>query len=342
MKKVMHSAAWHAANRRKGYEEDARKDQRELARATRSVGGGLLRGVNLGGWLLLERWMCRQVFGELKEEEAPDEFSLCRKLGGDKERVIGEWRRSWITRKDLEEVKAVGFNTIRVPLGYWCVQEEEEEEESRDPFVPCCNIIEEMLDWARDLKLSVLLDLHSAPGFQSGHHATGKKDATWQPSNWNMKATLQVLRHLARRYGQHESVKGICVLNEPSAQISNQQLADFYRSAYTAIRQASSSSSSTTTTTTTSSSSSSSSCPLLLLFPVYQRRLADLIAAGFPSPDMHDIMLDVHVYQCFGKHTWRRRRRGGGTCRTSRSCYVASMNSLSPSGVSNFQRGPRG
>src|SRR5580704_15158218 len=37
-----------------------------------------LRGVNLGGWLVLEKWMVPTVY---RDSDAPDEYGLCLALG---------------------------------------------------------------------------------------------------------------------------------------------------------------------------------------------------------------------------------------------------------------------
>ena len=120
------NAAWHAANALAGNHAQARQDRGRFDRHARALRGGLLRGVNLGGWLLLERWMNAAAFAGTTEAEAPDEYSLCTHLeaaapGRAAER-IGAWRREWMTLADFKAIRALGFNCVRVPFGWWVVE----------------------------------------------------------------------------------------------------------------------------------------------------------------------------------------------------------------------------
>lgn len=56
------NAAWHAANERAKNLPDARKDKCMFRKHARLLHKREEKGVNIGGWLLLERWMCSSVF----------------------------------------------------------------------------------------------------------------------------------------------------------------------------------------------------------------------------------------------------------------------------------------
>ncbi len=59
---------------------------------------GRLRGVNLGGWLVLEKWMKPSLFQGLA---ATDKTSWCAELGPEAgPRLRAHWD-SWITRADF-------------------------------------------------------------------------------------------------------------------------------------------------------------------------------------------------------------------------------------------------
>ena len=149
------NAAWLAANARAGNEADARRDKGRFEQHARALRGGLLRGVNLGGWLLLERWMNTSVFAGFTEAEAPDEVSLCERL---EERSPGEaaaritaWRRAWITKQDFQDIKAVGFNSVRVPFGWWCVEGVEALGLTRGSLVgPAMDLLDQAVAWASE------------------------------------------------------------------------------------------------------------------------------------------------------------------------------------------------
>ena len=93
------NAAWFTANTRAGNLQDAAKDKVGYERQARCIRGDIHRGVSLGGWLLLQRWMCAGAFSGVSERDAHDEFSLCAHLGSElAARRITAWRDSWISR----------------------------------------------------------------------------------------------------------------------------------------------------------------------------------------------------------------------------------------------------
>src|SRR5580658_4230202 len=49
----------------------------------------ILRGVNLGGWLVLEKWMTPDVY---RDTDADDEYGLCLALGGQARSRLDEHR----------------------------------------------------------------------------------------------------------------------------------------------------------------------------------------------------------------------------------------------------------
>ncbi len=75
-----------------------------------------LRGVNLGGWLVLEKWMTPSLFDGLA---ATDETTWCAELGND---ASGRLRAHWntfVTRDDFAWLARVGIDVVRIPLGHW-------------------------------------------------------------------------------------------------------------------------------------------------------------------------------------------------------------------------------
>ena len=76
-----------------------------------------LRGVNLGGWLVLEKWITPSLFTGLK---ATDETTWCAELG--KVEATRRLHRHWntfITREDFAWLKQAGINAVRLPVGHW-------------------------------------------------------------------------------------------------------------------------------------------------------------------------------------------------------------------------------
>jgi len=83
-----------------------------------------LRGVNLGGWLVLEPWITPSLFyqfeGKPPEQTAVDQYTFCRALGpAEANRQLREHWRQWVTEDDLRALVDQGINTVRIPVGDW-------------------------------------------------------------------------------------------------------------------------------------------------------------------------------------------------------------------------------
>ena len=81
-----------------------------------SDSGIKLRGVNLGSWLVLEKWMVPSLFGGL---QATDETTWCAEMGPRAaERLRAHWD-SFITREDFCWIAEHGLDAVRIPVGHW-------------------------------------------------------------------------------------------------------------------------------------------------------------------------------------------------------------------------------
>ncbi len=129
-----------------------------------------LRGVNLGSWLLLEKWMVPSLFEGL---EATDETTWCAELGpAAGERLRQHWD-SFITREDFAWIAGRGLNAVRIPIGHWIFGADYPYHPKygahRYPFVTGgIEVLDRALDWAHEFVLTVIIDLHAAPGCQNG------------------------------------------------------------------------------------------------------------------------------------------------------------------------------
>lgn len=166
-----------------------------------------IRGVNLGNWLVLEKWMKKDMF---RDTEAEDETYLCKNLSAEeKKRRYEEHRRTYITREDFRKIAEAGFNAVRIPVPYFLFEDFE-------PFIHCYEFLDEAFNWAEQYKLKILVDLHTVPGSQNGSDNSGLCGVcTWSTKEEYLNTTLDVLEKIAVRYGTKESLWGIEVLNEP-------------------------------------------------------------------------------------------------------------------------------
>jgi glucan 1,3-beta-glucosidase len=242
-----------------------------------------LRGVNLGGWLVLEKWMTPSLFAGL---EATDETTWCAQLGDAAGRKLRAHWDSFITREDFAWLASIGINAVRIPIGHWILGPPYPYHASygdkQHPFVAGgIEVVDRALDWAGEFGLRVLLDLHAAPGCQNGFDNGGIKDVCeWHARTEYVDFSVELLGRLAARYRSAASLCGIEVLNEPRWDVPTALLCDYYRRAYAAIR---------------------AHCPPERAAVVFHdgfrthREFLDF----FREPELEKVLLDVHRYQCF-------------------------------------------
>lgn len=166
------------------------------------------KGVNLGGWLVLEKWITPSLFANT---ETQDEFSLS--LKGEKyQKAIKHHYETYITEKDVIWLKKQGITHLRVPIGYWLFG-------NYPPFNGALGYLDSLFQWAEKHKMSVLLSIHAAPGSQNGKHHSGKiGDVNWRSQR---KTLLAFTKKVVKRYKARKSLWGVGLLNEPQPHPSN-------------------------------------------------------------------------------------------------------------------------
>ena len=112
----------------------------------------VMPGVNLGGWLVLERWMTPSVFAGT---DATNEYELSQTVDGAAR--IQQHRHTFIKEDDLTWLAQAGIRLLRLPIGYWAL-------EDQPPYLSAKPQIDWLMDAAKRYGLQVLLDLHAAPG----------------------------------------------------------------------------------------------------------------------------------------------------------------------------------
>ena len=131
-----------------------------------------VRGVNLGGWFVLEPWITPSIFEQLDDGDGVvDEWTYCQALGPSKAYSLlsAHWN-SWITEDDFTQIAAAGLNHVRIPIGYWSVIPV-----SGEPFVQgAYDVLGQALDWAESAGLNVMIDLHGGKYIFFHHDTTGE------------------------------------------------------------------------------------------------------------------------------------------------------------------------
>jgi glucan 1,3-beta-glucosidase len=171
------------------------------------AGRSMIRGVNLGNWLVLEKWMSPELFAGTSAE---DETYLCKELS---ETAKGErfkvHRDSYITDRDFAYLARRGINLVRIPVPFFIFGDYE-------PYLGCIEYLDKAFRWAERYKLKILIDLHTVPDSQNGFDNGGICGVCkWHRNPEHVAFALDVLEQLTIRYRNRESLWGIEVLNEP-------------------------------------------------------------------------------------------------------------------------------
>ena len=166
-----------------------------------------IKGVNLGNWLVLEKWMSPALFDQTTAE---DEYYLPTQLSRDSyEARIKVHRSEYISERDFATIARIGLNTVRIPIPYFIYGD-------RPPFIGCIEELDKAFNWAEKYGLKILIDLHTVPMSQNGFDNGGISGVCrWSQLPDEVDFVVDLLEKLAKRYGQREGLWGIEPLNEP-------------------------------------------------------------------------------------------------------------------------------
>ena len=152
-----------------------------------------IKGVDLGNWLVLEKWMNPALFDGTT---ADDEYYLPTQLDpAVYEARIKTHRAEYINERDSATIKSWGLNSVRIPVPYFIFGD-------RAPFIGCIDELDKAFNWAEKYGLTILIDLHTAPMSQSGFDNGGISGVCkWAQLPDEVEFVLSVLERLAKRYG---------------------------------------------------------------------------------------------------------------------------------------------
>jgi endoglucanase len=171
-----------------------------------------LRGINLGNWLVPEGYMFHFDGGPASAREIN---ALISELIGPAEarQFWTQFRENYITREDIEFIKNQGFNSVRVPFNFRLLTPED------SPGVwsgPGFELLDRLIGWCHQVGLWVILDMHCAPGGQTGTNIDDSWGYPWLfESPESQRRTIDVWRKIAERYRDEEVILGYDLLNEP-------------------------------------------------------------------------------------------------------------------------------
>jgi len=198
----------------------------------------LMRGTNLGNWLVPEGYMFK--FKNVNSPKLINE-ALSEIMGP--EDVKAFWKKyqdTYITAADIHFLKASGMNSIRIPFNYRLFTAESYmgENNPNRGF----ELLDRVIGWCKKEGLYVILDMHAAPGGQTGDNID---DGYGYPFLFKSKAsrqlTISIWRRIAAHYANSTTVMGYDLLNEPiathfKADEFNQYLEPLYKEITRSIR----------------------------------------------------------------------------------------------------------
>ena len=187
-----------------------------------------LKGVNLGGWLMMEGYLLASPNRPVHEFKQ----RMLRRYGRDGLREFEElFRFHFIQRADFQRIARWGCNCVRLPFHYRQVEDR--------PFHyggSGLSFLDQAIRWARSFGLWVILDLHAAPGCQNHDwHADSAGQARLWTSRSFQHRTVALWEFLADRYKGEPQVAGYDILNE-AVVADDALLNDLYRRVVRAIR----------------------------------------------------------------------------------------------------------
>jgi glucan 1,3-beta-glucosidase len=226
-----------------------------------------IRGVNIGGWMVLEPWITPTLFYQslgLQDNIPMDMYSFCKYLGPvEANRQLKLHWDNWVTENDIIKLANSGINVLRIPIGDWMYI----------PYGPynvtkfntkCTDGSLDKMDWifsiASKHNLQIILDLHAVSGSQNGYDNSGQtlqlyvkgdhfehwniRSANWigsfnqytkQYDTFNYASinhSINVLEKIIIKYSDdtlYPNLYGITVLNEPWEFTPETFLKNFYQ-----------------------------------------------------------------------------------------------------------------
>jgi len=173
-----------------------------------------LKGCNVGNWLMLEMWMLSYADRGIKDQY---EFikTLEDRFGPHKaETLMDIYRSNWIKDRDLDIIKSFGMNTIRLPFDYKLLMDSDSK-----PFQlkkDAWEWLDLAIEMAKMKELYVILDMHGAPGRQSGMDHSGRVDYNKLWSNKSFQEqTAWLWKKISKRYKNESTIAAYDLLNEP-------------------------------------------------------------------------------------------------------------------------------
>lgn len=191
----------------------------------------MLRGVNVGGWLVQEGWMnltnasCQTESFKVLDERFGREV---------REHLFKVYEDNYLSEADFDNIRALGMNVIRLPFAWWNILNDDGTLKE-DAFA--------RLDWLVEncakRGLYVILDLHAARGSQNNQDNSGEMNGSqlWENEAYQDQ-TVYLWECVAAHYNGNPAVAAYDLLNEPGGDLKSTGVVqwEYFDRLYEAIR----------------------------------------------------------------------------------------------------------
>ncbi|GLE10154.1 hypothetical protein PINS_up022165 [Pythium insidiosum] len=251
-----------------------------------------VHSVNLGSWLVAEYWMS---FDSPLWEGVPEnvartgEYGVMKFLGKEKgtKNFENHWS-TWIVEKDIEDIANAGLNTVRVSIGYWIVNDEDDSKSSdvSKTFAKGgLRYLDTLINkWAVKYNVAVMISLHAHEGSQNGldHSAPVEMWKTqWSDKPENVQSSMLVATFIAKRYKNSPAFLGLNLMNEPTNPVNYGVLEKYYKDAYKSIRE------------------TGNDC-IIATSPWLQHQSPEFMGDFMVCPEYYNVWHEFHVYYKWG------------------------------------------
>ncbi|OAB40241.1 glycoside hydrolase family 5 protein [Paenibacillus antarcticus] len=198
----------------------------------------ILRGVGFGSWLLPEGYMWK--FPEGGDRPRKIEAMVKELIGEEKSTQFWDtYVERYVDEIDVREVARQGFNSVRLPINARDILLAGDEVTFNEKRL---SRIHQVIDWCRQYKLYVILDLHGAPGGQTGANIDDSENDFPElfTDRKNQELTIAIWRMFAEHYKDDWIIAGYDLLNEPLPDWFNMyydQVLPLYKEITAAIRE---------------------------------------------------------------------------------------------------------
>ena len=183
----------------------------------------MFHGVNLGGWLVTENWMCGIQDGSASDSDGRSALQTLEKRFSSSEvrLLVKKWQDNWITSADFDRIHALGFNFVRVPFWYRNLQDKDLNWE----LDSLGNIDFTRFDWivseAKKRNLHVLFDYHIWLDQNKKYDGISGVDSV-------VKHTAKIWKAFATHFKGNPTILGYDLLNEPTGSYNGNVMGSLY------------------------------------------------------------------------------------------------------------------